>query len=249
MTTAPEQTGRRHDYADATLSQLEAQGAIVMNAWMSPADEQHLRAAPLTMAALEGAPAVIRIFSDVHRRGQAWNFLRALRAGLDAGAERITLLEDDLEICRGFVARVEATPVPADCAFISWFDPFLGCPRLGTYQGYMALPPKEPLPPAPGFVRRICSLFYCNQALTFTRATASRIARAYISAVWTAPHEGDVLIAQILQHENYAVHYPSLVQHVGALSLCNPGQRLEKNRISHHYAGADFDAATLGVFT
>ena len=203
----------------------------------------------LKAIAAQGPPEPgLHVFQDADHRGQAWNFCRALVAGLNAGAERITLLEDDIEICRGFVDRVERQPIPADCAFISWFDPFLGCPRLGSYY-HPTVPSKEPMPLAPGLVRRICSLFYCNQALTFTRATAERIARAPVASLWNQPHAGDEMIAQILQHENYGVHFPSLVQHVGAVSLCNPGQPLKKNRISHHYPGPDFDAGALEVFT
>jgi hypothetical protein len=65
---------------------------------------------------------------------------------------------------------------------------------------------------------------------------------------WSARHEGDQLVAQVFRHQPYAVHVPSIVQHVGDLSICNPGSGLKVERISHHYRGKDFDAATLGVF-
>jgi hypothetical protein len=104
------------------------------------------------------------------------------------------------------------------------------------------------MPLTPQLVRRVCSLFYCNQALTFSRATAEKIRYSPLAMAWNRPHEGDVLIAQVLQLADYGVHFPSLVQHVGAVSLCNPGQPLKKNRISHHYPGRDFDAGTLEIF-
>jgi hypothetical protein len=194
--------------------------------------------------------ADLHIFEDAHCHGQAWNFLRALRAGVASGADRITLLEDDLELCAGFVARVDAQPVPDGCAFISWFDPFLNQPRsvLGAAGGIVNQP-KEPIAPGlVGFVRRICSMFYCCQALTFTRESALEIIHSPIAAFWPTPNEGDMLIAQVFRHRDYAVHVPALVQHVGELSLCNPGTPLKANRISHHYAGRDFDARTLPVF-
>jgi hypothetical protein len=56
------------------------------------------------------------------------------------------------------------------------------------------------------------------------------------------------MIARAFRGATYGVHFPSLVQHVGAVSLCNPGQPLQKNRISHHYGGPGFDAGALEVF-
>jgi len=241
LTTAPDDTGVRTDYADRTIGALELQGL-------------HVHSVGLEVYACDDAckkaGGWLRVFIDTRRMGQCWNFLRALRAGVESGAERITLLEDDIEITRGFVARVEATEVPDDCAFISWFDPFLGCPRLGTYyDAHPEIGPKEKIPDAPGFVRRVAALFYCNQALTFRRAAAEMILESSLTRMWSVPNEGDQLIAQVMRHDFYAVHVPSIVQHVGMVSLCNPGTALEKNRVSHHYRGADFDAGTLEVFT
>lgn len=233
MLHAPDDDGARAGYARTLLRQLGEQRLFALQS----AD------------AKVGTMCELQLFVDERRRGQAWNFLRALRAGLASGAERITLLEDDIEICRGFVQRVERQPIPDDCAFISWFDPFLGMPgRLGDYYaGDTAV--REAVPDAPGFVRRLCSKFYCNQALTFRRATVEQLLTSPVALYWEAAHEGDMLIAQALQHTPYAVHAPSLVQHVGTVSLCNPGEPLKKNRISHHYPGRDFFAGALPVFT
>jgi hypothetical protein len=225
LITAPDPTGKRFDYLGATLRQLAAQGIGQNNA------------------------RDLNLFIDTQRYGQCWNFLRAIKAGIDSMRPWVTVLEDDIELCRGAVKRIDESGVPADCAFICWCDTFVGRPKQVIEGPYAFNRPKEPVPDAPGYVRRTSALFYCSQALTFPRSSAIAILESPLTRMWSARNEGDQLVAQVFRHDPYAVHVPSLVQHVGDLSICNPGSKLMLERLSHHYPGKDFDAATLGAFT
>lgn len=229
----------RHFYAllTATDSELAAARADYLTGTLAQLTDQGLREPDL------------QLFIDSQRVGQCWNYLRALQAGYDSGKPLITIFEDDIVLCRNAIARIDASDVPADCAFICWCDTFLDRPRPVAKGPFVENQPKERGPDAPGYVRRVSALFYCSQALTFTRGSARTVLDSSLTRIWSAPNEGDTLIAQIFRHDYYAVHYPSIVQHIGLVSLCNPGSPLKKERVSHHFPGPDWDASQLGVFT
>jgi hypothetical protein len=88
--------------------------------------------------------------------------------------------------------------------------------------------------------------FFCLQGVTWRPTVAEALLRAPAAQAWRDPHAGDILIAKILKGRRYGVHVPNLVQHLGATSICNPGQKLTGVRTANNYPGAYFNAMTLG---
>src|SRR5262249_21515361 len=121
---------------------------------------------------------------------------------------------------------IEAASIPAGLDFITWFDGHIM--RPGTNPGIYPVPAEK---------------FFCLQGLTWRTTAAERVLRSPEAAAWPDRHSGDTLIGKILRGRRYGVHVPNLIQHIGAQSICNPGQRLEGVRTANNYPGRLFDAA------
>lgn len=183
----------------------------------------------------DGAPVrANRWFSIVspRREGQRRTYWKALSLGVEqtrgSGDDRFLILEDDVELCRNALAYIERTPIPRDLDFITWFD------------GHMIRPDSSP-----GIYSVPAERFFCLQGVTWRRSTAERLLRSPEAAAWTDRHSGDTLIGKILRGRRYGVHVPNLVQHMGAQSICNPGQGLNGVRTASNYPGRRFDARQL----
>jgi hypothetical protein len=173
------------------------------------------------------------VVATPHRQGQRRTYWRALALGVAetraSADDRILIFEDDVELCRNALAYMQRTPLPDGLDFVSWFD--------GHMINHRASPGVYPLP---------AEKFFCLQAVTWRRSTAERLLRSPAAAAWSDRHSGDTLIARILTGRRYGVHVPNLVQHIGAQSICNPGQTLAGVRTANNYPGRSFDAARLG---
>jgi hypothetical protein len=188
---------------------------------------------PGLLAQLRQQGATPLIYCDDERRGQAHAYRTALRLALDVALPRepITILEDDIEICRGAVEYITRFPLQlfTHVAFVSWFD---------AHQA----PPGAP----PGITYATTGTFYNLQAVTWHHAIAAAAVASPAWDRWPRRHEGDVLIREVLSGKRYAVHTPNLVQHVGDASICNPGLLVRGNRISQNWRGPDFDVRSIG---
>jgi hypothetical protein len=166
------------------------------------------------------------------RQGQRRTYWRALALGVEEsrrdGDDRILILEDDVELCRNALEYIERTAVPAGLDFITWFDGHML--RAGAGAGIYSVPAEK---------------FFCLQGVTWRRATAEALLRSPEAATWSDRHSGDTLIARILRGRRYGVHVPNLLQHIGAQSICNPGQKLAGVRTANNYPGRRFDASAL----
>ncbi len=166
------------------------------------------------------------------REGQTRNYWRALAVGLEEArrcrSDRILILEDDVELCRNALPYMQRARLPQPLDFVTWFDGHMVKPRS-----------RAAIYPAPA------KNFFCLQGVTWQLATAAALLRSPSAATWKELHSGDILIAKILSGRHYGVHVPNLVQHLGAHSLCNPGERLTGVRVANNYPGPDFDAMTL----
>jgi hypothetical protein len=167
------------------------------------------------------------------REGQKKNYWRALAIGLEEArrhrTDRITILEDDVELCRNALQYMERARLPDVLGFVTWFDGHAIPPRSGQ-----------------GIYPVAAQYFFCLQGVTWRAPTAERLLRAPAAMAWKQPHAGDVLIAKILSGRHYGVHVPNLVQHLGAASVCNPAEKLSGVRVANNYPGTHFDAMTLG---
>jgi len=142
--------------------------------------------------------------------------------------EDLILLEDDIELVSGAMAWAERLAVPDDSAFVSLYTP-----RMAGVRGLW----------------RSTAHHYCYaQALKFPLRT--------IDAMIAAPHEwigswfdhtdSTLRAIGIARRWRYALHLPSLAQHVGAVSvLCLQG--LDADRVAPSYPGRSFDATSLRV--
>jgi hypothetical protein len=166
------------------------------------------------------------------RLGQMRTYWRALRLGIEEarrfGTDRITIFEDDVEICNNALSYMERARFPDSLDFMTWFDGHVVPP--GSQQGVYPVP---------------AQYFFCLQGVTWRRSTAERLLAAPQAQSWPEPHRGDILIARILAGRTYGVHVPNLVQHRGDVSLCNPGQGLVGVRTAANYPGAQLDALQL----
>ena len=164
--------------------------------------------------------------------GQMPTYWRALAIGLDtargAARNRITILEDDVELCHNALFRMERVSFPPDLDFVTWYDGH--AVPAGTGAGIHRVPARR---------------FVCLQGVTWTTATAERLLQSPAAGSWGEPHRADLLISQILTGRTYGVHTPNLVQHCGADSICSPGHGLIGLRTAANYPGPDFDALSL----
>ena len=165
--------------------------------------------------------------------GQMKTYWRALAVGLEEArkhrSDRVLILEDDVELCRNALQYLERARLPRALDFVTLFD------------GH-AIHQRVPHGIYPVRARD----FFCLQGVVWPLSTASMLLRAPAAAAWKERHSGDILIAQILAGRQYGVHVPNLVQHLGAQSICNPGQKLTGVRTANNYPGPAFDALTLG---
>jgi len=171
--------------------------------------------------------------ASLTRQGQMRTYWRALSVGLREArriaSDRILILEDDVELSRNALRYMEKTRLPEVLDFVTWFDGHVVPP--GSKSGIYPVPAEN---------------FFCLQGVTWRSATVERLLRSPAVGAWRDEHSGDILIAQILRGRRYGVHVPNLVQHLGASSICNPGQKLTGVRTANNYPGPSFDALVLG---
>jgi len=184
----------------------------------------------------DGRPSMLTDWptsASSRNEGQKRTYWRALAVGLEAarkeGSNRILILEDDVELCRNALQYMERARLPHVLDFVTWFD------------GH-AVPPRA----RHGIYPVLGRSFFCLQGVTWSCAAAEALINAPAARQWKERHSGDILVAKILTGRYYGVHVPNLVQHLGATSICNPGQGLVGPRVANNFPGRDFDALTLG---
>lgn len=167
------------------------------------------------------------------REGQKPTYWRALAVGVEearrTGDDRILILEDDVELCTNALPYMERAHLPRPFDFVTWYD------------GHVVAPGA----PA-GFYVASATRFICLQGVTWRLRTAETLLTSGLAAAWPEPHGGDLLVARVLGGRGYGVHVPNLVQHLGADSVCSPGETLAGARVANNYPGRDFDAARIG---
>ena len=187
----------------------------------------------------DGRPSALtgwRTSASPRNEGQKRTYWRALAIGLEEAQrkrlDRILILEDDVALCRNALQYMERARLPHVLDFVTWFD------------GH-AVPPRARF----GIYPVLGRTFFCLQGVTWSRASAERLVTAPAAQQWKQRHSGDILVAKVLAGRYYGVHVPNLVQHLGATSVCNPGQGLTGVRVANNFPGYDFDALTLGRST
>lgn len=194
------------------------------------------------------------LFASGTKMGSALSLVETLRTALGAcpDLEHVTLVEDDVEVCRGFLDYVPTVAVPDDVAFVSWF----------TYDYDWAWP-RRPYQCAdlaglgrPVLASRTSRFFVLSQAVTLPRRTVDCVLRCpMVAEGWPTLDGADRMLSWALGDARYAVHFPILVQHAGgdnsAVALARgplpegADDPQAGDRKSPHYVGRDFDAGSL----
>lgn len=187
---------------------------------------------------------------DNEHRGNLYCAIEAFSLGTKF-AGPLTIVQDDIEICRGFVPYLEKYmgEVERNNLVLQWF----ASPHY--------FPTKDNVTGPDGFRRGADDFLFCL-ATTYSRKWAfqildylSRIAEeAEETGKWKDDtgrvHGDDMHIRDLLkrEHGEYWVHVPGIVQHVGERSLVgNADVPLLGERVSRCYVGKEFDARGLEV--
>lgn len=146
--------------------------------------------------------------------------------------DQILLFEDDLVACKNAIPWMLKVGVPDDLFLVSFFD--VDRCKTGTEPGLYRFPNRV-------FSSTLCVLL------------PKRSVEFLLSRDQFHRHESaDSLLSSemgLSPWPYYGLHYPSLVEHVGAVSAKDPLAKLVKGRVATHFVGVDFDALSLPHFT
>lgn len=194
---------------------------------------------------LEGA-IVLEVW-DAKREGNVPCALRAFEMGLAAfKGEPFTVLQDDAELCAGFVEYVDT--FTADIRNLDLVVQWYAHPWVA---------PKCQRDDLPTFYRHWGGNYLVSVATTYSASWAEKIRARLADAVENDTrddhgqlHGDDHRIADVLDFHGGAfwVHVPSLVQHIGDVSMV-AGRKVSlashDARQSRCYVGRGFDARSL----
>lgn len=204
------------DYLPGTLLALETAGAL---AYRRVVVADGGRAAPCAWP----------LMTPPRPMGSRFNLWRLLMVAYWAEAARLVFFEDDVRPCRGAVRRLAELVIPPDVAFVSAFD----CRRVAEGAGAGVHPFAFDEGP-----------FMHSQALVFPAETIDLL--AHLPPAEDGDRMGaDTWIAQVCARAErrwYGVHVPSLVRHVGDVSVAHAAPCRFPVR---NYPGDDFDAGAL----
>ena len=167
--------------------------------------------------------------NDTPLQGQAKTFFDILRRAANVhGFTALTLLEDDVVLAKNALDYIATAKIDDDLAFISWFSvETCEVPRV---------PPILVCYPALGYM--------FNQCITFPARTVHELLASDALKNWNEVHGADRIYEKVFPEKLVAVHYPSLVQHVGGQESL-VGNNSHGLRVSPTFPGEDFDALSL----
>lgn len=156
--------------------------------------------------------------------GSAQTMLFALREAMRMGVRDVTYFEDDVVLAKnalGYISRANTGRYD----FVSWYS--------GVLSPFKSARPIFARSRLEGFARSI--------AVTIPARTIEKVLNSPVVKSWSARHGGDMIFGQALPTAVCAIHYPSIVDHIGAVSAVgNCGLR-----DSPTFIGEDVDPRTL----
>jgi hypothetical protein len=166
-------------------------------------------------------------------KGNKLPFWRLLELGAELGGDLVAL-EDDILLSRNAIRRMAAFLVPADLAWVQFFNAhiFNGC-GINMFPGIWRPPPGSSL---------------CLQATKFPLWALRKIVAWQTDPRWVAYQASDEALAFCARALDlaYGTHCPDLCQHIGEESEANPGSKLEHQwRHSNCWPGTAFDSLSL----
>jgi hypothetical protein len=233
VTTAP----RQHSYLSETLSSLDRAGADQASSKIVLSDGPMPVFGPYNEGIL-GWPVTTTNAAGISL-GAKHSLWVALRLAAEANVERLLLFEDDVVVCKNAIPRMLSQAITDDTAFISYFD------RGAIFEAIKAPTPGNMYPG--GLYHTPAALFQCAQALLFPKWTIDwLVAQDPPELAWCGPNDRDTSLNHILRKSPfpyYAIHLPSIVDHVGVQSAIFGRERTEIRAAS--FQGEDFDALSL----
>jgi hypothetical protein len=151
-----------------------------------------------------------------------WALWRGMRIALEAGEDLVTF-EDDVLLCRNGAVQAETLAVPPDVAWLSLYDPWFDtrCPH--------------------GLWRSRALTFMYAQAMKFPLRSLELL--LLFNPISHDRTGADDLLASLgrMLGLTYAVHVPSIAQHVGAVSAVGNGDLADRTSRSFR---ADYNPLT-----
>lgn len=155
---------------------------------------------------------------------------RCLGLAAEAG-EDLVVLEDDIRLCRNAAWYMERFDLPKGVDMMSFYAPFGANVPDGVWRARM-------------------HIFMFGQALKFPATKARELASRYEEMCGDPRRGGSDAVLQLFGERlgwTYGVHYPSLVEHVGAVSAVGNGDLTEERKAAS-FLGLAFDAQGLRPF-
>lgn len=239
MTTAP----RDREYLTQTLVSLDRAGASECHLKLIVSD------GPMANPANRWRPGWDTL--TLSRGGSRLTMWRAFQAALDAGIDRLIYCQDDIIACKNAVRRMLNTAVPQTAAFIDYFDmkeskkntppglypiPPLGCNGDGKW-GSQCM----------AFEREALNYLVTRDPFSLTTARGAPIPQ---DLARRASAGSDAALGWAFDGSpwpTYALHVPSLVQHIGSVSSI-ASERFGNQGQSPTFPGSDFDAFSLPAY-
>lgn len=161
-----------------------------------------------------------------NRPENRWAMWKCFELAAHTG-EDLVVLEDDLQLCENTALVMERLPVPADCAFVTFF----ACHGKNLNKGIH---------------RQRMHSFCFAQALKFPARTVDEMHGAFAEMAgdprWIGSDDS-LRVMGCKRRWLYGTHYPNLVQHVGDVSAV--GNHVQGSRRSETFPGLDFNARSL----
>lgn len=156
--------------------------------------------------------------------------------------EQLFYFEDDIVLCKNALHIMHAVEIPNDVAFLAYCD----LKDIGSRFGIATAIGHDPAaPPATGG-------HWGNQALVLPHRSLQLLIDIE-PPEWAYPYASDVYISTIMVSgsspiQKYGVFYPSLVQHVGDISIVSPGALLNRwGRDTMSFVGESYDASNIDI--
>lgn len=171
-----------------------------------------------------------------------WNVLRMVES---YSPDSFVYIEDDVRPCANGLVRINGFEIPRHMAFVSFHDLFLL--RERAPRGLYEVPLRYN-----GVRKDFCG----SQCLLFPRRTWEYLLTRDPFEMeneehWSEISSIDCVIGYLLDQSpwrSYGCHVPSLVDHVGRVSIAHPGSESRNRALTINFPGRDFDAMSLRKF-
>jgi len=221
------------DYLNDTLNALDETGAdlfdrkVVVSDGLSP---EALRWESIMYGGPSGS------------RKAFWNILKVVK---DSSPDSFVYIEDDVRPCANAMVRINGFKVPENLAFVSFHD--MSLMKNDAPRGLYEVPLRYN-----GVRKDFCG----SQCILFPRRSWEYLLtrdpfEMADERFWSPMSSIDCVLGYLLDQSSwrsYGCHVPSLVNHIGRVSIAHPGDEKRDRANTINFAGLDFDALSTCNF-